>query len=376
MVTILLQQILDLLKGFFGDFTAWAADVFEKLGLIQEQTENLDDILADTNNISANTNSIASSNEHIKSNAIQINNKLTTIQTNSTTIANNSGSIATSAGTAAAFAEDCATNGLNILDKVTTIASDTTQMRADNVVVKSDLDKIYEAVKWTLKDTLINVSESGLSPFSFDTDKAEPITKLVFNVKASETGTGPKTPSNPYTVSGISTFTYSVNTYTDSMLISLMIGGSLYSGTIDLITGELKVTGKIFTFTGSESWITSTNFFFLPAGTISDTPIQQPIITNNGINVVPMTNGQIRLYPAYGNNSQYISMSSTVAELNSYLASGISFIYPLASPITYSLTPEIFNSIIGINYITSNGNGNIDITYTESVKHYLDKQEA
>lgn len=376
MVTILLEQIISLLKGFFGDFTSWAADVFEKLGFIQEQTENLDDILVDTTNISNNSNSIAASNEYIKSNAIQINNKLTTIQTNSTTIANNSGSIATSAGTAAAFAEDCAINGLNILNKVTTIASDTTQMRADNVVVKSDLDKIYEAVKWTLKDTLINVSESGLSPFSFDTDKAEPITKLVFNVKASESGTGPKTPSNPYTVSGISTFTYSFNTFTDSIVISLMIGGSLYLGVIDILTGELKVTGKIFNFTGSESWNTSTNFFYLPAGTISDTPVQQQIITNNGLNVVPMTNGQIRIYPAYGINSQYISMSSTVADLNGYFASGISFIYPLATPITYSLTPETFNSIVGLNYISSNGNGNIEVTYTESVKHYLDKQEA
>lgn len=384
MVTILLQQILDLLKGFVGDFTTWAADVFEKLGLIQEQTENLDDILVDTNNISANTNRIVSSNEFIKLNAIQINNKLTTIQTNSTTIANNSGSIATSAGTAAAFAEDCATNGLNILDKVTTIASDTTQMRADNAVVKSDLDKIYDAIRWSLINVLMTETESGSSPLLFDTDKADLINDLVCNIVATETGSGTKSPSNPYTISSISNLTVDVNGST----FTFALGQTVYGGYFDVTTGKLIITHKLGSLAiGATSWHEDPNRAGVFYGSLPTTYGRR-----NGSDITacscfnatnPSATTTQDLYisgkPSYSGSSIFFRNSAwtgkTSAEINTLLTSE-EFVYELATPIESTLTAQALTALIGLNTISSNGNGEISVTYTESVKHYLDKQEA
>ena len=50
--------------------------------------------------------------------------------------------IATNTGTAASFDEDVATNTLNCYNKLVTIASDTTQMRADNQQIISLLQQI------------------------------------------------------------------------------------------------------------------------------------------------------------------------------------------------------------------------------------------
>lgn len=389
MVTILLQQILDLLKGFFGNFTAWAADVFEKLGLIQEQTENLDDILIDTNNISANSNRIASSNEHIKLNAIQINNKLATIQTNSTTIANNSGSIATSAGTAAAFAEDCATNGLNILDKVTTIASDTTQMRADNAVVKSDLDKIYDAIKWSLINVEISETEEGNSPLIFDTDKADNLLGLTFELKMTETGSGAKSPSNPYTIKGISTFSYAVNTTAEAVLISLLVGNAVYNGVLDPISGSLTVySGEVanmallnWQYQSAYSRFVTTDINSVVKRTVDNNEILSgltcPIYETSSANrtAIASYDDMIGVSSSGLLTLRDTSLNGDLTDLANRL-SGQKLVYPLAIPAVYNLTPETFTTLIGLNSISSNGNGKITVAYKESAKHYLDKQEV
>ena len=52
--------------------------------------------------------------------------------------------IATNTGTCATYDEDTATNTLNIYNKITTIASDTTQMRADNQTIIAILNQIYD----------------------------------------------------------------------------------------------------------------------------------------------------------------------------------------------------------------------------------------
>ena len=173
MVTILLEQILELLKGWLSSFTTWAENVATTLGLIEEQTEYIDDIYDDTEAIKTDTGNIATSNQLIVSNTQGINNRLQSIDPNVTAIKNNVGTISTNTGIAAAFSEDIATNTMNTLDKITTIASDTTQLRADNAVVKSDLDKIYDALKWSLVGIDTTETEEGIGSVSFDTDKTE-----------------------------------------------------------------------------------------------------------------------------------------------------------------------------------------------------------
>lgn len=144
MVTILLEQIIEILKGWLSSFTSWAEEVAEKLGLIEEATEYIDDIYDETTQIQSNTSSIATSNNMIQGYSFNISNKTNNIDSNVTAIKNNVGSIATSAGTAAAFAEDIASNTLSTLNKITTIASDTTQIRANGNTANEILSDIYD----------------------------------------------------------------------------------------------------------------------------------------------------------------------------------------------------------------------------------------
>ena len=135
----------------------------------------------------------------------------------------------------------------------------------------------------------------------------------------------------------------------------IQLGDTYYGGEVIIDkNGKRKfvVTHEVFVFAGTESWQTSTNFFYLPAGTIDNSPVQTRVIASNGFSINPMTNGQIRLYPSYGINSDYISMESTVADIQGYLFNGIGFIYELAEPFIVDLpdgTP--IKSIPGVNNI-------------------------
>ena len=69
---------------------------------------------------------------------------------------------------------------------------------------------------------------------------------------------------------------------------------------------------------------------------------------------------------------------TTAAEANTWFGlNNTLIVYPLATEqeITLSsITP--INTIKGVNTIITNTNGNIEVTYKESVKHYLDKHDA
>ena len=387
MVTILLEQIIEILKGWLSSFTSWAEDTAEKLGLIEEATEYIDDIYDETTQIQSAASSIAVSNAMIQGYSLIISNKASNIDSNVTAIKNNVGSIATSAGTAAAFAEDCATNGLNILDKVTTMASDTTQMRADNVVVKSDLDKIYDAIRWSLINVLMTETESGSSPLVFDTDKAELINDLVCNIAATETGSGTKSPTNPYTISSISDLTVDVNSST----FTFALGQTVYGGSFDVTTGKLKITHGYATFDGSENWsvyATFPNHYQVgisnvrPNSGLDKNSVSSHFTSRSGINAssASITEG---VFSADGNRIRFkytdcADLTAWVNWVTTQYSNGtpLQVVYMLATPIESTLTAQAITALIGLNTISSNGNEDISVTYTESVKHYLDKQEA
>lgn len=378
MVTILLEQILELLKGWLSSFTTWAEGVAEKLGLIEEQTEYIDDIYDDTEAIKTDTGNIATSNQLIVSNTQGINNRLQSIDPNVTAIKNNVGTISTNTGIAAAFSEDIATNTMNTLDKVTTIASDTTQLRADNAVVKSDLDKIYDAIKWSLLNVEMTETDEGNSPLTFDTDKAANLEGLKFELNFTETGTGVKSPSNPYTITGVSSLSYSVNGTTTNLNLTLLVGDSVYVGIVDVIEGKIILTHKIHTLETRGSYQTASNHNYT-LNIISDCKNVAGSRTNDMISEVTTYNSTLGNYFCYYHIFNYcivgVPDDYNLTDYNNEVA-GTKIIYPLASNIEYSLTPAAIAAIKGLNTITSNGNGKITVTYKESVKHYLDKQEG
>ena len=50
-------------------------------------------------------------------------------------------------------------------------------------------------------------------------------------------------------------------------------------------------------------------------------------------------------------------------------------VYPLETPIVVQLTASQIATIKGDNTISTDSNGNIEVTFKESIKNYLDKQD-
>ena len=116
---------------------------------------------------------------------------------------------------------------------------------------------------------------------------------------------------------------YKGNTYD----ISLASAGTVYGGTLDVVSGELKVThGYIASYSGQE----------LPSAWISDRDVYAE-------GTRPTTGAQV--------------------------------VYQLATPITYNLTPAEVKSLLGINNIWSDA-GDVDVEYRADTKLYIDKRIA
>lgn len=151
MVTILLEQIIELLKGFIDSFKDHAAEVAEKLGLISEDTSDINDtteVIASLDSaIKDNTDILVANTGAIKNSSQATSTNTAAIASDTTVIRNNINTISVNSGKTAAFTEDVATNTLNILDKITTIASDTTQMRSDNQVIIANTNDLETYVK-------------------------------------------------------------------------------------------------------------------------------------------------------------------------------------------------------------------------------------
>jgi hypothetical protein len=64
-----------------------------------------------------------------------------------------------------------------------------------------------------------------------------------------------------------------------------------------------------------------------------------------------------------------------VTDWQTFLSNNNAQVEYIISPIVISLTPQQIAAIKGDNTISANTNGKVTITYTESIKHYLDKQD-
>ena len=386
MITILLKQIIDLLKGWISSFTQYASDVLEKLGLIEEDTSYLPDIKSNTDDIKDNTAAVITPINNIKSNTDAINTSSATTASNTTAIMNQAVTIGTNSGRAAAFAEDCANNTLDIKDKVVTIASDTTQIRADHVTLQSDLDKIYNAIKWSCLDIETTETESGASPISFNTDIADDLISCKVGLVATQSGSGDPSPDNVRPINGYSNMGLTVNGST----ITIALGDTYYSGYLDVITGNLIIDWIKFDLSSINYTITSSGLFASTAisgsiipqnnSLVASSHIKSSIFNSVSFNSIsgpggsnPSPNGAMAENTTGG---LYFNLTSvtTVSDFKTAVA-GIDFIYELKTPITVSLTAQQITAIKGVNTIATDTNGNIEVTYKESVKHYLDKHD-
>lgn len=201
-----------------------------------------------------------------------------------------------------------------------------------------------------------------------------PIVSGVFGIVPSQAGTGTPSPSNPRAISGYTGMTI---THTDgqtppveSETIAVSWSGSagtVYVGELNITTGVLTVTYTSVTFDGSndENWGNYSNY----NGYYINMPdMKQGTRQDGWCNILTVSKGTAQgqtnaFWVGAGNTRIYVigvydSMGATVEAFRTFLSNNnMDIVYPLATALTYQLTPTQINTLLGENSISTNITG-------------------
>ena len=382
----LLQMIYDLLTGWFNAFTSHVTAVMEKLNLIETDTASIknsaSDIKSNTDDIKDNTGAIITPVQSIKTNTDSIKTDTTNIKNNVSTMTNQLGTISTNVGTASAFTEDVANNTLDIKDRIVTIGSDTTQLRSNSNTITSDVSDIKQALGYYLANTPVTEDVDGYV-CNIDTDLTDYLQACNITIPADLTGyTGiTLTKKGKNYIDDTLTYQQSVNqvlvgqTVTQSSLLTL-----LKAGTYTVSSSTSKLATMYYRYSGGYKSL-GTNIAPRTFTITEDMYVCFYLYTSVGltpsdINWFLVEAGNTATsYEPYKAMTYPITFGTTItdgAEIN--LLDGI--IKVNSTPVSYqSITPIAVRTYKGINNIYSDV-GTTDLTYRETLKHYIDKQEA
>ena len=389
MITVLLEKIITILEGWIQSFTSHAQHVEDKLDSLDQTASDIETNTEPISDIKDNTGAVVTPIQNIKSNTDSIATSSQTSANNTTAILNNISTLSTNTGRAAAFAEDCANNTLDIRDKITTIASDTTQLRADSANIAADVSSINQAIGYYVANTLVTEDSEGVIA-NFDTDLEDYLQKAIVTIPADTTG---------YT--GLTLTKCGKNLFDPSKYQNLRtnyeyIEASYYCRAIKLkpnttytISQNAGTTDSAVILMNRTTNVNGPGYFDLRKAsdvktyTTDNTGNLYIGIVSTGTDAqanarIPVCNVQIEesdtatVYEAYKSNTYPVSFGSTItdgAEVD--LLSGL---------VKVNTTPESFIQIQPIAVRTYEGINNIysdigtsALTYRETLKHYLDK---
>ena len=249
----------------------------------------------------------------------------------------------------------------------------------NNYYTKSEVDKM-------IYDIYPSKTATG-SIANFTTSLALPLVSAKFTIKA--TG-GNGTPSSPIAINGFTGITVKHSGSDTSDYNSYPISwqteaGTVYGGSLDLISGELTITHGIIdlgdlTWTYNESsyigvpCFRSSNISDYKAGstpylcscfavkspnrTAIDGDLQIAVYNNNNNNL-------IMRYDAYTDGGQ-VQTALT----------GQKLVYELSTPIEYDLTPQEITTLVGVNNIWGDTNGNASVEYKQSIPDAIAEVQA
>ena len=370
MITVLLQQILDLLSAHFPGVIT----LLEKLNLIEPDVEEIrEDVdvirtkTTDTNNvINAILNRFNTLNNNIET---IFKPKIQNISDKTDIISNSIGTISTNTGRAASFAEDCANNTLDIDQKITTIASDTTQIRSDNQTLISNTNDI-ESYLLAMAYGLVKTTAANGNPINFNTDLIEELPIVKAEISPIQAGSGTPAPDNVRDISGISNLDVVMNGDTES----ISLGETVYRGDLDVKTGSGSSDLLLVTYDGSEPWGTNgTSGVYLSVIGLG----YLEVVSCNRFAPLPngtsgsMGNNTLRLNTPGNNLLVKYPDALTAPDFITYLQNNPLQVLYRKTPSALSTAPATFTSVPGDNQISANTNADLTITYKESVANYI-----
>ena len=180
---------------------------------------------------------------------------------------------------------------------------------------------------------------------------------------------------------------YNGNTYN----ISLASAGTVYGGTLDVVSGELTVDKKMVTIDGSNyalgvlSGVYNNRYCYRNTylGGIIEKNLPSEITKAccNMLKSISRSNAASAssgIFQYHGDNDELrflFPLEDAYSTPDKIYALGLECCIPLATPLTYQLSATEIKSLLGINNIWSDA-GDVDVEYRADTKLYIDKRLA
>lgn len=171
---------------------------------------------------------------------------------------------------------------------------------------------------------------------------------------------------------------YDGNTYTVDWQSTV---GTVYGGTLDVTTGVLTAIYGIATFDGSddeniELYSNRNGFTFRDLTGMASGNFVSGLCNQALVTIGDVTSHAVRYI---GDSSIWLYAQddlsiTTVADMRTYLSTTpIQFVYELATPTTYQLTPQEIDTLLGTNNVWCD-TGDTSVSYPADTKLYTEKE--
>lgn len=215
--------------------------------------------------------------------------------------------------------------------------------------------------------------EASGSIAEFDDGSNKPMSKCIVEIKAVQSGSGDPSPTNIRPISGFTEANIVVSPTTDAedgttYSVSWQSqAGTVYGGNIDLVSGVLTVD-KAEVDLGTLTWVyVSRDTYFYTQGLVTAVKVNGQAICSayrtDSKDFSPVTNNKAVFVNKSNANVVLIDTDYTDANTLKASLSGVQFVYELATPLTYQLTPIQVNSLLGINNVWNDTNGETEVKY-------------
>ena len=236
---------------------------------------------------------------------------------------------------------------------------------------------------------ILPVGTASGNPCSFDTEVAGPLQSLTAEITAS--GGYDADTQTEHPIVGHSELNLDVNG--DTFTVSF--GQTVYGGVYDANMGKVIVDTRYFEYTSVQYYGTygtdNSNLYFadisnyttdaiLPYGT-SLSPDANKLLSNMFGNitanaVADMHNNEMRTQDVGSNPSRFYFRADGYADVNAFNAAiannPLQIVAKLATPIEIDVSELSVSAIVGTNNIVSDGGGDVEVEYKDSIQHYID----
>lgn len=241
------------------------------------------------------------------------------------------------------------------------------------IFIRTNSSDVAEVLPVQVEETITG------NPATLKTNIRKPLTQLKISFEPIQVDGG-----DISGFSGVTVYQSGEDTSNPNVInVSFGSAGTVYNGTVDLVTGELTVTALIKEFDGTETWSAhgSTTSWFYTDNALTDPYINNSeddfAICNSGYTqksyAVSITTPDKKFLigsPSGTSINRFVVKDTDYADVTAWTAHlaehHLQVCYRIDTPLTYSISPTVINTLRGINKIWSNANGTMEIKYLKN----------